>query len=68
MRLHAYAFYSHSTVFGPCLSLGKLPDESADIEADFTMHLGRSGEAYFVGEDDIVGKTPCLQGGLHCHT
>ncbi|KAL3140747.1 hypothetical protein ABBQ32_005301 [Trebouxia sp. C0010 RCD-2024] len=28
-----------------------------DIEADFTMHLGRSGEAYFVGEDDVVGDS-----------
>ena len=29
---------------------------AADVEADFTMHLGRSGEAYFVGEDDVVGE------------
>lgn len=63
-----YAFYSHSTVFAPCLSLAKLPAESADVEADFTMHLGRSGEAYFVGEDDIVGMAPCLHGNLHCHS
>ena len=26
------------------------------------MHLGRSGEAYFVGEDDVVGECiTCLQ-------
>lgn len=31
------------------------PCSHADVEADFTMHLGRSGEAYFVGEDDVVG-------------
>lgn len=29
----------------------------ADVEADFTMHLGRSGEAYFVGEEDVVGES-----------
>lgn len=34
----------------------------ADIEADFTMHLGRSGEAYFVGEDDVIGE--CIL--THC--
>ena len=34
-----------------------MPADSADVEADFTMHLGRSGEAYFVGEDDVVGMT-----------
>ncbi|KAL0028584.1 hypothetical protein WJX79_003521 [Trebouxia sp. C0005] len=28
-----------------------------DVEADFAMHLGRSGEAYFVGEDDVVGDS-----------
>ncbi len=60
-------FLSFSTVFGSCLSLGKLSAESADVEADFAMHLGRSGEAYFVGEDDLVGMTPCLQGSLYCH-
>ncbi len=61
-------FYSYCAVLGPCLSLAKPPAESADVEADFAMHLGRSGEAYFVGEDDIVGMSPCLQGSLHCHT
>ena len=32
----------------------------ADVEADFTMHLGRSGEAYFVGEDDVVGESAVI--------
>lgn len=29
---------------------------AADVQADFTMHLGRSGEAYFLGEDDVAGE------------
>ena len=35
---------------------------NVDEEADFTMHLGRSGEAFFVGDDDVVGGCP-----LHCY-
>ena len=30
----------------------------ADVEAGFTMHLGRSGEAYFVDSEHVVGTWP----------
>ena len=40
---------------------------AADVEADFTMHLGRSGEAYFVGEDEVVGECTGFVPSVVCH-
>ena len=47
---------THSSEAGPLCRVNVTCCIAADVEADFTMHLGRSGEAYFVGEDDVVGE------------
>lgn len=41
--------------------------DDVDVQADVTMHLGRSGEAYFVGEDELEGWQACrhLCAGLY---
>ena len=38
----------------------------ADVEADFTMHLGRTGEAYFVDSEDVVGMYLPLTASSSC--
>lgn len=42
------------------IRLQQLAKLTVDVQADVTMHLGRSGEAYFVGEDAIEGQAVLL--------